>query len=196
MSSTRLTVAKTSPAEASTRQRLLEAAAREFNTVGFHGSNTNRIARAAGFAPQTFYRNFEDKVDIFVAMYEMWQAEERAAVARTMKSAASNSAIARTVLDHHVAWATFRRSLRLVAIEESAVREARRLSRQRQIDALERVQSNAGRSRVEIFGALLAVERLCDAAADGELSDLGIGASDTVSLIAGAIRTLRGEKKK
>jgi len=44
-----------------TRQDLVEAAIAEFETVGFEGTNTNRIARAAGYAPQTFYRHFDDK---------------------------------------------------------------------------------------------------------------------------------------
>ena len=57
----------------STRERLVEAAADAFNAHGFHGTDTNKIARAAGFAPQTFYRHFEDKLAIFIAVYEAWR---------------------------------------------------------------------------------------------------------------------------
>jgi AcrR family transcriptional regulator len=81
---------------------LIEAAAREFNTAGFHGTNTNLIARAAGFAPQTFYRHFEDKIDVFVAAYEYWQAREREAVSRALGADAPHRAIAKAALDHHL----------------------------------------------------------------------------------------------
>ena len=36
--------------------------------------------RRAGYAPQTFYRHFTDKVDILLAVYADWVAEERKAV--------------------------------------------------------------------------------------------------------------------
>jgi AcrR family transcriptional regulator len=53
----------------STRERLVQAAAAEFREQGFAGTDTNRIARRAGFAPQTFYRWFTDKTEIFIAVY-------------------------------------------------------------------------------------------------------------------------------
>ena len=42
-----------------TRERLIRAALRAFGRGGFQGTDSNRIARAAGFAPQTFYRWFD-----------------------------------------------------------------------------------------------------------------------------------------
>ena len=84
--------------EAPTRNRLVEAAAAEFNAVGFHGTNTNKIAKAAGFSPQTFYRHFEDKVEIFLAVYDGWQASERHAVTRALKSSAAISVATGVVL--------------------------------------------------------------------------------------------------
>jgi AcrR family transcriptional regulator len=44
----------------STSNDLIAAAAAEFNEFGFSGTDTNRIARRAGYAPQTFYRWFKD----------------------------------------------------------------------------------------------------------------------------------------
>src|SRR5271163_4022886 len=64
-----------------TKMQLLDAAEREFNTHGFDGTDTNRIARAAGYAPQTFYRHFEDKRAVFLAVYERWWKGESAALA-------------------------------------------------------------------------------------------------------------------
>src|SRR4051812_9867208 len=48
------------------REALLEAARAEFDESGFEGTDTNRIARRAGYAPQTFYRHFTDKTAIFI----------------------------------------------------------------------------------------------------------------------------------
>src|SRR5262245_12814544 len=60
-----------------TSAKLIAAAAKEFNQRGFDGTDTNRIARRAGFAPQTFYRWFRDKTEIFLAVYRAWDEEER-----------------------------------------------------------------------------------------------------------------------
>src|SRR5262245_54381328 len=65
-----------------TDARLVAAAAKEFNQRGFDGTDTNRIARRAGFAPQTFYRWFRDKTEIFLAVYRAWEGEERAMLSK------------------------------------------------------------------------------------------------------------------
>src|SRR5688572_2853570 len=54
------------------RGALLDAARAEFDEAGFEGTDTNRIARRAGYAPQTFYRHFADKTTIFVETYHRW----------------------------------------------------------------------------------------------------------------------------
>src|SRR5271156_3112848 len=66
---------------AATAKALLDAAEREFNARGFDGTDSNRIARAAGFAPQTFYRHFPDKRAVFLAVYERWWKGESDALA-------------------------------------------------------------------------------------------------------------------
>lgn len=179
------------PVDASTRDRLVEAAAAEFNAVGFHGTNTNKIAKAAGFSPQTFYRHFEDKIEIFLAVYDSWQASERHAVTRALKSAAGAATIAKVVLEHHETWRVFRQSLRLLAVNDLRVRRARAASRERQLDSLGRVPANAGRPRAELVAALLSIERLSDAAADGELGDLGVAPDAALTVLADAIRAAR-----
>ena len=61
-----------------TSARLVEAAAKEFAECGFEGTDTNKIARRAGFAPQTLYRWFEDKTAIFLVVYSEWVREQLA----------------------------------------------------------------------------------------------------------------------
>src|SRR3954471_8340712 len=96
-----------------TRQKLVEAAAEAFNAAGYFGTDTNRIARAAGFAPQTFYRHFKDKLAVFIAVYDDWRETERIAVRTAAGSPDPDLAIAQAALDHHTRWTGFRRSLRL-----------------------------------------------------------------------------------
>ncbi|MDQ0462499.1 AcrR family transcriptional regulator [Caulobacter ginsengisoli] len=175
-----------------TRQKLIEAAAQAFNAGGYFGTDTNRIARAAGFAPQTFYRHFEDKLAVFIAVYDDWRESERLAVRAAARAPDPDLAIAQASLDHHVRWTGFRRSLRLLALEEPRVRDARTLSRRQQLGDLAKAPGNRGREPADLAAALLKVERVCDAAADGELADLGLGEAAILGLVIDAIRGARG----
>jgi hypothetical protein len=97
--------------------------------------------------------------------------------------------VAATLIEAHRAWARFRRSLRLLAVEDPRVRAARAASRRAQLEALAHVAPPAPwASRV---AALLTVERLCDAAADEETSDLAIDAAAWTEVVADAIAALR-----
>src|SRR5579863_6706632 len=78
-----------------TRERLVTAAAKLFNTVGYHGTDSNRIAEVAGYSPGTFYKHFKDKREIFLAAYETWSASEWEAVERELSAEASSSVVAR-----------------------------------------------------------------------------------------------------
>lgn len=150
-----------------TQARLLAAAAAEFNSAGFHGTDSNRIARRAGFAPQTFYRHFADKTAIFLAAYAAWQAAEARAVRAVAAEGAT--AIATAIAAQHAEWRIFRRSLRLLAVEDPRVRAARAEARLAQLSALG-LPLDAAR-----LAALLCVERIADALAEEEFADAGCG---------------------
>ena len=165
---------------------------REFNTHGFAGTDTNRIARAAGYAPQTFYRHFDDKIAIFLAVYEeWWQAEVSALDALKSPGPASARKAAEIAIDFHTRWRVFRRSLRLLAVEDARVRASRASARQAQI-ARARQRNPAKRSDAEWVAILLTSERLCDAVADGELDDLGLSKSAALKLVTEAMQPLAG----
>ena len=158
----------------STQARLIAAAAKEFRQHGFFGTDTNKIARRAGFAPQTFYRWFKDKTEIFLAVYRAWEEEERSVLAHLLSRQAPSSEVVDAVVKHHRAYRIFRRSLRQLALEDSAVRKARAESRARQI---ERIRLSLGASAPSISEAatiLFQIERLCDGIADDEFADLGV----------------------
>lgn len=157
-----------------TSQRLLEAAASEFNSQGFGGTDTNRIARRAGFAPQTFYRWFQDKVDIFIKTYERWQHEEFGALNKLLAARASEARLAQAVVAHHKAYRVFRRSLRQLSVENEAIRAARARARLNQIAYVKSLSPNVVRDDASIAAVLLQTERLADALAEGEFHDMGL----------------------
>jgi AcrR family transcriptional regulator len=179
---------------AQTRRDLLRAAMREFNTHGFAGTDTNRIARAAGYAPQTFYRHFDDKIAIFLAVYEeWWQAEVSALDALKSPAPASAKKAAEIAIDFHTRWRVFRRSLRYLSVDDARVRASRAAARQAQI-ARARRRNPAKLSDAEWVAILLISERLCDAVADGELADLGLSKSAALKLVTQAMQPIAGSR--
>lgn len=67
-------------ARAATRKRLLAAGRRLFARRGLHNITTHDIAKAAGFAPGTFYLHFADKAALFREIAHATFEELRAAV--------------------------------------------------------------------------------------------------------------------
>ena len=178
---------------ATTAAALLDAAEREFNAHGFDGTDTNRIARAAGYAPQTFYRHFEDKRAVFLAVYERWwQGESTALEEAGGGEPPSGEAAARIALAFHTKWRGFRRALRHLAIVDPKVRAARTAARKAQIARIRGYRGNSARSDQALAAALLKAERICDAAAEGELADLGLAAQDIRALVADTVAELVG----
>jgi AcrR family transcriptional regulator len=176
---------------AATQAALLDAAEALFNAHGFEGTDTNRIARAAGFAPQTFYRHFEDKRAVFLAVYERWWKGESAALTKSGGGEPPGAeAAARIALAFHTKWRGFRRSLRHLAIVDPKVRAARTAARRAQIERIKELAGNGARSDRELAAALLKAERLCDAAAEGELADLGLPAQAVRALVGAAMAEL------
>jgi AcrR family transcriptional regulator len=173
-----------------TKARLVSAAMSEFNKKGYFGTDTNQIARAAGFAPQTFYRHFSDKTAIFLQVYDRWWRDESAAIQKlSRRSALSPKAAAVTALSFHLRWKIFRRSLRLLTVEDRRVGAARTAARHAQLMILDPSLTDETRIAVK-FGELLTVERLCDAAADGEFAVFGIHRDLALDVITEAMSKL------
>jgi AcrR family transcriptional regulator len=179
------------PTPSDTRTRLLDAAAFEFNERGFSGTDTNRIARRAGFAPQTFYRWFSDKTQIFIAVYRTWEDEERTMLGELLARKASTKRLVEAVAAHHRTYRVFRRSLRQLSLEDPLVRSARADSRKRQIEQIrlwqQRPAADAARLAVELFK----MERLADVLAEDEFEDLGLRAHAVENALAEIIDALR-----
>jgi AcrR family transcriptional regulator len=176
----------TEPNPETTAQRLITAAMAEFNQDGFAATDSNKIARRAGFAPQTFYRWFKDKTAIFLAVYKAWSDAEIALLSDVTSSVGWASAhqshqshqaaeqMVDTLISHHRTYRIFRRSLRTLAVENSDVRAARAENRTQQLAALQtRLGLNDG-NKAQAFVLMLQIERLADALAEDEFADLGV----------------------
>lgn len=172
-----------------TADLLVDAASREFKAHGYGGTDTNKIAARAGFAPQTFYRHFADKRAIFIAVYRRWEDEEAAMVAGLVEKRAGAAALADAVIAHHRTWLKFRRSLRALSVEDDTMRRARAESRLRQIG---NAIALTGVGTAETLALLLfQIERLTDAIAEGEFADLGVSEAAAREALARLLSHLR-----
>ena len=170
------------------RSALIEAARKEFDTVGFEGTNTNAIARRGGYAPQTFYRHFHDKLEVFIAVYDQWTDEEIGVIA----SAGKPEDIAAAILAQHRKSKIFRRSMRDLTVRHPEIAKARAASRHRQIEAIcKRLPNFARQPRVKQVARLLTFERLCDALVEGDFRRLGVAESDVLRLLTDEVRRSR-----
>ena len=170
-----------------TRARLVAAAAEVFNRVGYQGTDSNRLAQAAGYAPATFYKHFPDKRAIFLAAYEAWVTAEWAEVDRLVREAPDAETRAKRVVDmtvaHHRRWRGLRASLRALVAVDPEARAFYRAQRRRQLQliAAMRGAGPVAKHQAERDAILLfTLERVCDAVAEGELRDLGLSVTPTV----------------
>ena len=173
-----------------TRRALIETAARIFNSAGYHGTDSNRIAREAGYAPGTFYVHFADKPAIFLEVYETWVSAEWSSIEEILKSGGPartiRNRLSRAVLEHHRKWRTFRASLRALSATDARVHAARVASRDRQIETMTRLiraRNTPVPSRARMLAQLLYAEGLCDAVAEGDAKSLGVRDEEIVRLL-------------
>lgn len=164
-----------------TRSRLVAAAAQLFNRAGFYGTDSNRIAQAAGYSTGVFYKHFKDKREIFLAAYEQWSLAEWKEVTAILARGGSDREIARELvlmfIEFHTRWRGLLASLRQLVFTDATVRRFHRRQRKRQLDWMAdlRAQRRASsRRREQDIVYLYTTERTFDAIAQGELSDLGL----------------------
>jgi AcrR family transcriptional regulator len=177
-----------------TRTRLVAAAADVFNRDGYHGTDSNRIARAAGYAAGTFYKHFADKREILLAAYEAWVGVEWEAVANELAGGGGREEIAARIVEwvlrHHLRWRGLRASLAALVAEDAGARRFHREQRRRQLRLLRALRRNAGaapRSAETDAVLLFTLERVCDAVATGEAGELGLRHPAVVRLLRTAV---------
>ena len=180
------------PASPTTQEKLVAAAMAEFNDHGYSGTDTNRIARRAGFAPQTFYRWFKDKTEVFIAAYRAWEDEEIKALGALFAGDARAEALTDTAIAHHRRHLVFRRSLRQLSFENPDIRAARAAARMRQIQQIRAWVDAPAVTDEQLAVILFQFERLADAVSEAEFADMGLSDAAGRAHIAGLIDALRG----
>jgi len=170
-----------------TVQRLLDAAMAEFCEFGFDGTDSNKIARRAGFAPQTFYRWFKDKREIFLTLFQNWI--DALYAYDHLAAPLSDAERIEIGIEIHRRYARFRESLRMLARDDDEIRQARTRSRRGQLAFVRGWLAPLVVDDADILLFCLEHERLCEAVASGELTDLGL--SDDAA--RGRLHRLYGE---
>lgn len=164
-----------------TRERLIAAAAALFNRVGYHGTDSNRIAKEAGYATGTFYKHFTDKREAFLAVYEAWITAEWNAIDTELSAGQQPEETARKLvelsIDFHTKWGGLRASLMELVFTDTEVRRFYRNQRRRQLDVIAQLRQRlgipAGRREDDAIH-LFTTERTYDAIGQGELQALGV----------------------
>jgi AcrR family transcriptional regulator len=164
-----------------TRERLVTAATSLFNRSGYHGTDSNQIAKEAGYSTGVFYKHFKDKREIFLAAYETWVASEWKAVAVELTAGGTVEEIARRLvalsIDFHARWRGLRSSLLELVFTDAEVKRFYRKQRRRQLDVMAELRTKISappRRREDDAIHLFTTERTFDAIAQGELRDLGL----------------------
>lgn len=169
-----------------TAARLVDAALVVFNRDGYFGTDSNALARAAGYSPATFYKHFEDKRALFIAVYARWVADEWQEIEAIVGDGGTPMKRARrvvaAVVAQHERARGLRAALRVLVHQDATVRAAFVARRREQLDRM-RTLGGGRHSRAADALVLLTLERTCDAIADGELEALGAAPSALVTLI-------------
>lgn len=173
-----------------TATALLQAAAAEFVEHGYDDTDTNRIARRAGFAPQTFYRRYADKLEIFIKVFQAWEEAEQSILDALLTERAPALQIAERCVESHRSFLLFRRSVRQLTAQEPAVRAARAASRRQQVAHIRASRPRAPDDDT-LAALLIQIERLTEAIAEGELADMGQSGAAALAALAGLIEQLR-----
>jgi AcrR family transcriptional regulator len=164
-----------------TRARLVATAGEIFNRAGYHGTDSNQIAKEAGYATGTFYKHFKDKREAFLAVYEAWVTSEWSAIDTELSAGRDPEATARRLvklsIDFHTKWRGLRASLIELVFTDEEVRRFYRSQRRRQLDVIAQLRQRlgipAGRREDDAIH-LFTTERTFDAIGQGEVQALGL----------------------
>jgi AcrR family transcriptional regulator len=170
-----------------TRARLVAVAADVMNRVGYFGTDSNALARAAGYAPAIFYRHFPDKRAILLAAYARWVATEWEEIGTILRADAATpdpgpraariaARLVPWIVAHHRRWYGLRASVLALAVTDPVVRRTYLAQRRGQLDLLRDLRGGrpAADARETDAVLLFTFERTCDALAGGAAVPLGL----------------------
>jgi AcrR family transcriptional regulator len=180
-----------------TRERIMKAAASQFNRLGYHGTDSNSIAKEAGYATGTFYKHFRDKREVFLAVYERWVADEWKAIdaelSRRHRARQTARRIVELSIEFHTRWRGLRASLMELIFSDPKARAFFRKQRRRQLDHIAELRSRLGllsRTREQDAIHLFMTERVYDAIGQGEIQTLGLDEAVVVASMVDQVHAL------
>lgn len=180
-----------------TRERLITAAASEFNRFGYNGTDSNTIAKEAGYSTGTFYKHFRDKREIFLAAYERWVTAEWNEVSdeldRMQKAEETARRLVELSIKFHTEWRGLRASLMELVFSDPEARKFFRMQRRRQLDLIAELRdrfSLPARTREQDAIHLYMTERVFDAIGQGEFQYLGLNKDAVVESMVEKIHAL------
>jgi len=164
-----------------TRERIIDGAASLFNRFGYHGTDSNSIAKEAGYATGTFYKHFQDKREVFLAVYERWLTAEWQAVDEELSKGRAPDETARRIVEisiqFHTEWRGLRASLMELIFSDEDARKYFRKQRRRQLDIMSELRHRLSlppRTREQDAIHLFMTERIFDAIGQGEIQALSL----------------------
>jgi AcrR family transcriptional regulator len=182
-----------------TRERLITAAASQFNRFGYHGTDSNTIAKEAGYATGTFYKHFLDKREIFLAAYERWLAGEWKEIIEELSRLRNAEETAKRLVElnirFHTEWRGLRSSLMELVFSDPEVRKFFRKQRRRQLELIAELRTRfALPAQTSEQDAILlwTTERVFDAIGQGEVQALGLDKDVVVESMVEKVRAFLG----
>jgi len=188
-----------------TRERLVTAAASQFNRFGYHGTDSNTIAKEAGYATGTFYKHFRDKREIFFVAYDRWLAAQWKEISDTLSEMRNAEETARLLVDvsikFHTEWRGLRASLMELVFSDPEARKFFRAQRRRQLDLIVELRIRfalPARTSEQDAIHLYMTERVFDAIGQGEIQSLGLDKGAVVESMVQRVQELleRGDEHK
>jgi AcrR family transcriptional regulator len=178
-----------------TRELLITAAASQFNHFGYHGTDSNAIAKEAGYATGTFYKHFRDKREIFLAAYERWLVAEWKEVTGELSHMRNAGETAKRLVElsigFHTEWRGLRASLMELVFSDAEARKFFRKQRRRQLDLITELRSRfslPAQTSEEDAILLFMTERVFDAIGQGEIQSLGLNKDIVVEFMVERVR--------
>jgi AcrR family transcriptional regulator len=164
-----------------TRERIIDGAASLFNQFGYNRTDSNSIAKEAGYATGTFYKHFRDKREVFLAVYERWLTAEWQAIDEELSKRQLPEVTARRIVEisikFHTEWRGLRASLMELIFSDEDARKYFRKQRRRQLEVMSELRQRLGlplRTREQDALHLFLTERVFDALGQGEIQALGL----------------------
>lgn len=182
-----------------TKEKLLESGIELFNNPGYFFTDSNEIARKAGFAPGTFYQHFRNKNELFIEIYKNWLSKQLLLMEEGLKSAQNLSQfceqMAVEMLPLFGEWKGFRNSVRALTATDQATRDFRRKSAEAIFDLIKKVSLHFKLSPLEMKQALphlLCLESFLDAFAEGVLFSYGYSEEEVKARMVKILSSLFG----